>query len=80
LRWKHATPVIHPFPAKENPRSDAAGVIEFQVARSRLCGAAREVRCTASGTRGVAAERQPPTSALMMSPNSSHFSPLNFIS
>jgi len=40
LRWKHATPVIHPFPAKENPRSDAAGAVESQVARSRLCGAA----------------------------------------
>jgi hypothetical protein len=40
LRWKQATPVIHPICAKENPRSDAAGIIDSQVARSRLGGAA----------------------------------------
>ena len=54
------TPVIHPIPAKENPRSKLRGL-----------------RWAIEHVREAAA--QPPTSALMMSPNSSHRSPLNFI-
>src|SRR3982074_3807952 len=41
----------------------------------------REGRCTAPrDTIHYRESSQPPASALMMSPNSSHFSPLNFIS
>src|SRR5712692_5861310 len=54
-----------------------AGTTNAAAHGSGISSAPQE-RCAASGARSLL--RQPPTSALMTSPNRSHFSPLNFIS